>query len=148
MSVSAHLIFKFFGLFLSVFFFYRAIIVPVLLRRFEEDSKVIVFVQNPKFVILLKLLSPYLMFMVLLNWITSIPISVSYYYYGNLGDLLYFQTKRLFGHPNLIISPTNILGRDMHSFIARLLPEPLCSRPFSLHLVDQQVSKIKECSIL
>lgn len=51
-----------------------------------------------------------------------------------------FQTKRLFGHPNLIIVPTNILGKDVHSFIARLLPEPVSSLPFTLHLVDQQVS--------
>jgi len=70
----------------------------------------------------------------------SVPISVSYYYCDNSCVLLYFQTKRLFGHPNLIIVPMNILGKDMHSFIARLLPEPVSSLPFTLHLVDQQVS--------
>ena len=68
--------------------------------------------------------------------------------------IVIFQTKRLFGHPNLIILPKNIRGKDVYSFIAKLLPEPLrrtgqdsSSPPFTLHLVDQQVSgriKIKD----
>ncbi|XP_078365801.1 uncharacterized protein LOC144650037 isoform X2 [Oculina patagonica] len=72
----------------------RMIIIPVVLRRFEEDSK----------------------------------------------------TKRLFGHPYLIILPTNILGKDVYSFIAKLLPEPVSSLPFTLHLVDQQGLHCSRCT--
>ena len=67
-----------------------------------------------------------------------------------------FQTKRIFGHPNLINVPNNIHGKDVYSLIARLLPEHLrgwqetkesSSLPFTLHLVDQQVSSQNEQSI-
>ena len=56
------------------------------------------------------------------------------------------KTKRLFGHPNLIIVPTSIPGKDMHSFIAKLLAEPVSSLPFTLYLVDQQGLHCSRCT--
>ena len=60
-----------------------------------------------------------------------------------------FQTKRLFGHPNLVLLPKSILGKDLYTFIAELL-QPLVgevremakdvpSMSFTMHLVDHQV---------
>lgn len=63
--------------------------------------------------------------------------------------IIKFQTKRLFGHPSLIILPKNICGKDLYSLITKLLPERVREEggaknsstvPFTLHLVDQQVS--------
>ena len=56
------------------------------------------------------------------------------------------KTKRLFGHPNLIIVPTSIPGKDMHSFIAKLLAEPVSSLPFTLYLVDQPGLHCSRCT--
>lgn len=79
----------------------RMVLVPVVLRRFEEDSK----------------------------------------------------TKRLFGHPNLIIVSKNIHGKDLYAFIEKMLPEPIreeqdsASLPaFTLHLVEQQGRHCSRCT--
>ncbi|CAH3139172.1 unnamed protein product, partial [Porites lobata] len=79
----------------------RMVLVPVVLRRFEEDSK----------------------------------------------------TKRLFGHPNLIIVSKNIHGKDLYAFIEKMLPEPIreeqdsASVPaFTLHLVEQQGRHCSRCT--
>ncbi|CAH3017184.1 unnamed protein product [Porites evermanni] len=77
------------------------ILVPVVLRRFEEDSK----------------------------------------------------TKRLFGHPNLIIVSKNFRGKDLYAFVEKMLPEPIrqeqdsASLPaFTLHLVEQQGRHCSRCT--
>lgn len=72
----------------------RMIMVPIVLRRFEEDSK----------------------------------------------------TKRLFGHPSLVVLPKNILGKDVYWFISKLLPDAVATLTFTLHLVDQQGVNCSRCT--
>ena len=129
--------------------------VPIVLRRFEEDSKV----SSQNYYRSLKVLSLKLILVVKMPsnfrvmWFSNLLTPVSFtknwshfslvsnnsshfqlsHFFGS------FQTKRLFGHPSLVVLPKNILGKDVYSFISKLLPDAVTALPFTLHLVDQQV---------
>ena len=59
----------------------------------------------------------------------------------------FLQAKRLFGHPEVVIVPDKVHGRDLFKHLAMLLPfstemsnPALASLPFTLHLVSFEVN--------
>ena len=132
--------------------------VPIVLRRFEEDSRV----SSQNYYRSLKVLSLKLILVVKMpsnlescgfsNLLTPVSFTKNWSHFSLVSNnsshfqlshfFGSFQTKRLFGHPSLVVLPKNILGKNVYAFISKLLPDAVTALPFTLHLVDQQVSNM------